>query len=298
MTTLPLAVHLSAHSDTVLVGGDLPIRRLGLGSMQLTGPGHWGRPAEPERAKQVLRRAVALGVNHIDTADAYGPHAAECLIRKALHPYASDLVIATKGGMTRQGPNQWSPVGRPEYLRQCVEMSLRRLQLDCVDLYYLHRIDPAVPLADQLGVLAECQAEGKIRHIGLSKVSLPQVEAATKLVDVAAVQNRLNVIDQSSHDVLRYCEDTNTVFVPYAPLGAGELINAPSRLSVLAAATGLSAATLALALLLQKSPVMAPIPGTASVHHLEQNMAAAATSLRPDELTTLLGGTRITAVAR
>lgn len=273
--------------DSFLLGGDLPVRRIGFGSMQLTGPGHWGRPADPELAKQLLRRAVELGVNHIDTADAYGPHAAECLIRKALHPYPDDLVIATKGGLTRQGPSTWAPVGRPEYLRQCIEMSLRRLGLDSIDLYYLHRIDPAVPLADQLGVLAECQAAGKIRHIGLSKVNLHQIEAATELVTVAAVQNRFHLNHRHSEDVLRHCEDTGTAFVPYAPLAAGRLVTEPSRLSVMSASTDTNAATLALAWLLHWSPVMLPIPGTSQPHHLEQNVAAAQMPLLPEQLVVL-----------
>ncbi|MFJ3405421.1 aldo/keto reductase [Promicromonospora sp. NPDC090134] len=242
---------------TFSIGGDLPVRRIGYGTMQLTGPGHWFHPTDMDAAKAVLRRAVELGVNHLDTADAYGPETAERIIRKALHPYPDDLVIATKGGMTRQGPNQWAPVGRPEYLRQCVEMSLRRLAVDRIDLYYLHRIDPKVPLDDQIGELAALQAEGKIRHLGLSKVTTTQIGAALKTAPIAAVQNRLNQSD-GDHDIVRYCTQEDLAFVPYAPLGAGSLV-ADTRAAI--------------TYLLDLSPVVLPIPGTSSIEHLEVNLS-------------------------
>lgn len=262
------------------LGGDLPVRRLGYGSMQLTGPGHWYHPDDPDHAKRLLRHAVEHGVNHIDTADAYGPDTAEHLIRKALHPYPDDLVIATKGGLTRQGPNQWAPVGRPEYLRQCVEMSLRRLAVERIDLYYLHRIDPAVPLDDQLGVLADMQAEGKVRHLGMSKVDIQQLRHATEWFSVAAVQNKHHLGRRADEDLIRNCEETQTAFVPYAPLGAGQLARHPA-LDVLARRYNATKTQIALAWLLQLSPVVLPIPGTASEIHLDENLRAADISLEP-----------------
>ncbi|MGW3470436.1 aldo/keto reductase [Saccharopolyspora sp. NPDC000995] len=251
----------ATDTDIFRLGGELPVRRIGLGTMQLTGPGHWFHPADTNAAKALLRRAVELGVNHIDTADAYGPHTAENLIRKALHPYPDDLVIATKGGMTRQGPNQWAPVGRPEYLRQWFEMSLRRLELERIDLYYLHRIDQHVPLADQLGVLADMREEGKIRFIGLSKVTVTQLKQARELTPIAAVQNRFNA-DDGDIVALNYCTQTETAFVPYSPFGQGQLLT-----------SGLPAQE-ALAWLLDLSPVVLPIPGTASIKHLDENVSA------------------------
>ncbi|WP_302931600.1 aldo/keto reductase [Actinomadura sp. WMMA1423] len=222
-------------------------RRIGFGSMQLTGPGHWAAPDDPEQAMQVLRDAVDAGVTHIDTADAYGPFTAEKYIRKALHPYPEGLVIATKGGLTRQGPNQWAPCGRPEYLRQCVEMSLRRLQVERIGLYYLHRIDPAVPLEDQLGLLRDMQDTGKISSIGLSKVTLEQLRTGGELVDVAAVQNKYNVANRTSEDVLRHCEVTGIPFVSYAPLATGRLAEPHGVLRELAAEYGATPAQVALA---------------------------------------------------
>ncbi|MCW5254328.1 aldo/keto reductase [Streptomyces sp. SHP 1-2] len=248
-------------------------RRIGFGSMQLTGPGHWAAPDNPERAMQVLRDAVDAGVTHIDTADAYGPFTAEKYIRKALLPYPDGLVIATKGGLTRQGPNRWASCGRPEYLRQCVEMSLRRLQVERIDLYYLHRIDPAVPLEDQLGVLRDMQTEGKISDIGLSKVNLDQVRTASILVDVAAVSNKYNVTDRASEDVLRHCEMTGISFVPYAPLAAGALTTSDA-LGQIAQDYGMTPSQLALAWLLHRSSAITPIPGTKSSTHLHENLAA------------------------
>ncbi|WP_331757785.1 aldo/keto reductase (plasmid) [Nocardia sp. NBC_01377] len=250
-----------------LIGGELAVNRIGYGTMQLTGPGHWGDPADIGNAVHVLRRAVALGINHLDTADAYGPHVAEHLIHKALHPYPTDLVIATKGGMTRQGPNLWTPLGRPEYLRQCVEMSLRRLRLDCIDLYYLHRVDPAVPLEDQLGALDDLRREGKIRHLGLSKVTVEQIEAARASTPIAAVQNKFNQ-REAGREVLDYCTTAQIAFVPYAPLAAGALVAGRDAIDTAAAATG------SLRWLLAQSPAVLPIPGTASLIHLTQNSAA------------------------
>lgn len=252
---------------TFSIGGDLPVRRIGYGAMQITGPGHWFHPADMDGAKAVLREAVNLGVNHIDTADAYGPETSERLMRKALYLYPDDLVIATKGGMTRQGPNRWAPVGRPEYLRQCVEMSLRRLALDRIDLYYLHRIDPHVPLADQLGELAALREEGKIRHIGVSKATVTQVEAARAITPIAAVQNKFNHLE-GDRAVLEYCTVHGLAFVPYAPLSAGTL-----------ARNG--GAPEAIRWLLDQSPAVLPIPGTTSIDHLHANLAAA-TERRPE----------------
>ncbi|NKQ55621.1 aldo/keto reductase [Amycolatopsis sp. K13G38] len=258
--------------------------------MQLTGPGHWYHPANPDQAKHLLRRAVDHGVNHIDTADAYGPETAEHLIRKALHPYPDDLVIATKGGLTRQGPNQWAPVGRPEYLRQCVEMSLRRLGLERIDLYYLHRIDPSVPLDAQLGVLADMQTEGKIRHLGLSKVDIDQIRQATELIAIAAVQNKYHLGDQAHDSVIRHCEETQTAFVPYAPLGAGQLAKQQTTLDDLARRYRATRTQLALAWLLQRSSVILPIPGTSSEAHLDDNLAATDISLEMDDADLLTAG--------
>jgi aryl-alcohol dehydrogenase-like predicted oxidoreductase len=262
-------------------------RRIGFGSMQLTGPGHWAAPDDPEQAMQVLRDAVDAGVTHIDTADAYGPFTAEKYIRKALLPYPDGLVIATKGGLTRQGPNQWASCGRPEYLRQCVEMSLRRLQAERIDLYYLHRIDPAVPLEDQLGVLRDMQAEGKISSVGLSKVTLKQLRTASELVDVTAVQNKYNLAHRTSEDVLWQCEVTDISFVPYAPLATGRLAEPHGVLHELAAEYGATPAQLALAWLLHRSPVVAPIPGTSSSARLRENLAAERISLTPEAMTAI-----------
>jgi pyridoxine 4-dehydrogenase len=271
-----MTTHTDIDSDTFLLGGDLPIRRIGYGSMQLTGPGHWGLPTDPDNARRVLRRAIDLGVNHIDTADAYGPHTVETLIQEALHPYPDDLVIATKGGLTRQGPNRWTPLGRPEYLRQCVELSLRRLAVDRIDLYYLHRVDPAVPLADQIGALSDLQAEGKVRHIGLSKVTVAQLGEASTITDIAAVQNRFTLGDEDP--VLAVCNHAGIAYVPYAPLNAGAALQGPDGIGD----TPLDAPGQAQAILtwlLHRSRVVLPIPGTKSISHLEDNLMARA-SLR------------------
>jgi len=251
---------LAAADGKFCLGGDLPVRRIGYGTMQLTGPGHWGEPADLDNAVRVLRRAVDLGVNHIDTADAYGPAVAEDLVRQALHPYADGLVVATKGGLTRQGPNRWAPVGRAPYLRQCLEMSLRRLGVDTIDLYYLHRIDPQVELAEQVGALALMREEGKIRHIGLSKVTVAQVEQARKIAPIAAVQNLFNLAVDGNRDVLDYCTENRIAFVPYAPLAAGNRSLDPRS---------------ALRWLLRQSPVVLPIPGTADLAHLDANVSVA-----------------------
>ncbi|NUL28428.1 aldo/keto reductase [Streptomyces lunaelactis] len=261
-------------------------RRIGFGSMQLTGPGHWAAPDNPEQAMQVLRDAVDAGVTHIDTADAYGPFTAEKYIRKALHPYPDGLVIATKGGMTRQGPNQWSPCGQPNYLRQCVEMSLRRLQVEQIDLYYLHRIDPAVPLEDQLGVLRDMQDAGKIGQIGLSKVTLEQLRAAGTFTTVAAVSNKYSIADRASEDVLQHCEMTGIPFVPYAPLAAGALTT-PDALGQIAQDYGATPAQLALAWLLHRSPVIMPIPGTSCSARLHENLAAQQINLTRQDMTAI-----------
>ncbi|BBJ39976.1 oxidoreductase [Streptomyces antimycoticus] len=261
-------------------------RRIGFGSMQLTGPGHWAAPDDPEQTMQVLRDAVDAGVTHIDTADAYGPFTAEKYIRKALHPYPDGLVIATKGGLTRQGPDRWAPCGRPEYLRQCVEMSLRRLQVERIDLYYLHRIDHAVPLEDQLGVLRDIQAEGKIGNIGLSKVTLEQLRMAGTFTAVAAVSNKYNIADRASEDVLRHCEMTGISFVPYAPLAAGALTT-PDALGQIAQDYDVTPAQLALARLLHRSSAITPIPGTSSSARLHENLAAHQISLTPEAMTAI-----------
>lgn len=247
--------------------------------MQLTGPGHWGQFGDGDQAVRVLRAAVDAGVTHIDTADAYGPFVAEEYIREALYPYPSGLVIATKGGLTRHGPAKWKPCGRPEYLRQCVEMSLRRLDLECIDLYYLHRVDPAVPMADQLAVLSEMRAEGKINSIGLSKVNVDQIREARTFVDVACVQNKFSISNQTSDDVLRYCEQEKIPFVPYGPLASGKLVQDSGPLSDAAKALDITPAQLAISWALHRSPVTMPIPGTSNESHLRENLLASSVQL-------------------
>lgn len=278
-----------AAAGTFVVGGDRPVRRLGFGAMQLTGRGVWGEPADRDEAIRVLRRAVVLGVTLIDTADAYGPYVAEELIHSALHPYPDDLVIATKGGLTRPGPGQWAPVGRPEYLRQCVEMSLRRLGLDCIDLYQLHRIDPRVPAEESVGELARLRQEGKIRHIGLSEVSVAEIRQCRSVADIATVQNRFNLVDRESEEVLDYCEAEEIGFIPWFPLATGDLARPGGRLDAPSKRLGASPSQLALAWLLHRSPVMMPIPGTSSVSHLEENCAAAAIELSEEDMAELTG---------
>jgi aryl-alcohol dehydrogenase-like predicted oxidoreductase len=291
MTTMSLVI-----SPTLSIGKDLTVRRLGYGAIHLTGPGYWGPPADPDEAVRLLRRAVDLGVNFIDTADSYGPDTNEQLIRQALHPYPEDLVIATKGGMLRSGPQDWSrgnarpyivPCGRPEYLRQQVEMSLRNLGLERIDLYELHSIDPAVPLADQLGALARLQEEGKIRHIGLSGqpgVVVDQLAEARGIVDIVAVENLYNLADRSSEDVLRYAEQHDIAFIPFFPLGLGALAKPEGILARVARRHQATPAQLAIAWLLHHSPNLVLIPGTSSVAHLEENMQAAGISLGETEI--------------
>ncbi|HEY8319381.1 MAG TPA: aldo/keto reductase [Amnibacterium sp.] len=267
--------------------GDLPIHRLGFGSMQLTGPGVWGPPKDVDEAKRVLRRAVELGVDFIDTADSYGPYVAEELIAEALHPYKDGLLIATKAGLTRTGPNVWPPVGRPEYLRQEALMSLRRLKLDVIDLFQLHRIDPKVPLEDQIGELKKLQDEGKIRHIGLSEVSVEELQAAQKIATIVSVQNLYNLAKRDAEPLLEYSEANGIGFIPWFPLATGKLAKEGGKLDQLAKQHDASPSQLALAWLLHRSPVMLPIPGTSSVAHLEDNMRSAELQLSPDEVAEL-----------
>jgi pyridoxine 4-dehydrogenase len=277
----------AAAAGTFTIGGDLTVNRLGYGTMQLTGPGVWGHPDDHDGAVAVLRRAVELGVNLIDTADAYGPYVTDALIREALSPYPSDLAIATKVGFTRQGPNQWTPVGRAEYLRQQTELNLRNLGVDRIDLLQLHRIDPKVPLEEQIGTLKELQDEGKVRHIGLSEVTVDQVEAARAIAEIVSVQNLFNLTNRSAEDVLNYAEANGIAFIPWFPLATGKLSGEGSPLAAIAAEHGTSPSQLALAWLLRRSPVMLPIPGTSSVAHVEDNIAAAAITLSDDEFAAL-----------
>jgi pyridoxine 4-dehydrogenase len=274
----------AAASGTYSIGGDLVVNRLGYGAMQLPGAGVWGPSPDPENAVHVLRRAVELGVTLIDTADSYGPFIADLLIKGALHPYSDDLVIATKVGFTRQGPNRWIPVGRPEYLRQQVELNLRHLGLERLDLLQLHRIDPKVALEDQLGELVALQQEGKIRHLGLSEVSVDELKAAQKLATIVSVQNLFNVASRDSEPLLDYAEANDIAFIPWFPLATGKLAKPGSTLDSLATKHGVSASQLALAWLLARSPVILPIPGTSSLDHVEDNVAAALLELTEAEV--------------
>jgi pyridoxine 4-dehydrogenase len=280
----------AAAGGTFHLGKDLPIHRLGYGAMRITGPGIWGEPKDHEEAKRVLRRLPDLGVNFIDTADAYGPEVSENLIAEALHPYPVGLVIATKGGFTRQGPNQWAIVGRPEYLRQCVEMSLRRLKLDRIDLYQLHRIDPQIPVEDTLGELKKLQHEGKIRHIGLSEVTVKEIERAQKTVPIVSVQNKYNIADRAHESVLQWCDEHQVGFIPWFPMEQGKLTKPGSVLDQAAKSHKATTAQIALAWLLHHSPVALPIPGTSSVKHLEENVAAAELKLTDAEWQSLEKG--------
>jgi len=265
----------AAKSGTFLIGGDLPVHRLGFGAMRLTGKGIWGEPADRGECIAVLRRAVELGVTLIDTADSYGPFVSERLIAEALFPYPEGLLIATKAGLQRPGPDQWTPDGRPEYLRERCEGSLLRLQVDRIDLFQLHRIDPKVPLEDQIGALLALQKEGKIRHIGLSEVDVAQIKAVRRLAPIATVQNLYNLSDRHSEAVLDYCTQENIGFIPWFPLATGSLANSDSPLAQAAQKLKATPGQVALAWLLKKSPVILPIPGTAKVDHLESNTAAA-----------------------
>jgi pyridoxine 4-dehydrogenase len=267
--------------------GEKTVRRLGYGAMQLPGPGVWGPSRDPEGAIRVLRRTIELGVNLIDTADAYGPEVSDDLIREALHPYPDDLLIATKVGFTRQGPGRWAAVGRPEYLRQQCELSLRRLALDSIDLLQLHRIDAKVPAEEQFGTLAELRDEGKIRNVGLSEVSVEEIEAARAIVPIVTVQNRYNLVERASADVLDYCEREGIGFIPWFPLASGKLASAGGPLEALARERSALPTQIALAWLLARSPVMMPIPGTSSVEHLEENCSAALIELTEDEVARL-----------
>ncbi|WP_307795739.1 aldo/keto reductase [Amycolatopsis sp. 195334CR] len=273
----------AAPGGTFQLGGDLPVHRLGYGAMQITGAGVWGEPADRDGALAVLRRTVELGVNFIDTADSYGPNVSEELIREALHPYPEDLVIATKAGLTRTGPNQWIPVGRPAYLRQQLELSLRKLGVERIDLFQLHRVDPEVPLADQVGELKQLQQEGKIRHIGLSEVGVAQLAEASQIAEIASVQNLYNLADRHHEDVLDYATEHGIGFIPWFPIATGELAKPGSVLEQAAKDHGSTPAQLALAWLLRRSPVVLPIPGTRSVAHLEENVAAADIALTDAE---------------
>ncbi len=287
------ALHAStlsmATNPVFKLGGDLPVNRLGFGAMRITGDGIWGWPADRPNALKVLRRAVELGVNLIDTADAYGPETSELLIAEALHPYPAGLVIATKGGLTRPGPGSWRPNGRPDYLKKCVDGSLKRLQLERIDLYQLHRIDPKVPMEDSLGALKEMQDAGKIRHVGLSEVSPKEIARARKVLPIVSVQNRYNVMDRKWEETLAYCEKEQLGFMPWSPVGGGGGLKSKAELSAVGKAHQATVYQVALAWLLQRSPVMLPIPGTASGAHLEENVAAAKLKLTPEEWNSLAG---------
>jgi len=276
------AVASASDDSSFSIGGDLPVNRLGFGAMRLTGEGIWGWPPDRGNALKVLRRAVELGANLIDTADAYGPETDELLIAEALYPYPKGLVIATKGGNTRPGPNQWVPDGRPEYLKQCVDKSLKRLKLERIDLYQLHRIDPKVPMEDSLGALKEAQSAGKIRHIGLSEVSPEQVDRARKIVPIVTVQNRYNITDRKWDNTLAYCEKEQIGFMPWAPVGGTRGMTS-AALEKVAKDHGITIYQLGLAWLLHRSRVMLPIPGTSSLAHLEENMAARKIQVSPGE---------------
>ena len=268
--------------------GDIEINRLGFGAMRITGDGIWGEPADRAESLATLKRLPELGIDFIDTADSYGPDVSENLIREALHPY-DGMLIATKGGLTRHGPNIWQPVGRPEYLRQCVLMSLRRLGVERIDLWQLHRIDPLVPRDEQFGVIAHMQKEGLIRHAGLSQVSVEEIEAARKVFPVVSVQNLYNLVDRSSEDVVDYCTANGIGFIPWFPLAAGNLAKPGSPLDAIAHAKGASPSQVALAWILKRSPVMLPIPGTGKVKHLDENVAGAAIRLTDAEFDVLQG---------
>lgn len=274
-TSVPHDTRPAAASGTFVIGGDLPVHRLGFGTMRLVGKGIWGDPDDHDEAIAVLRNAVELGISLIDTADSYGPEVAERLIAEALFPYPPHLVIATKAGFVRPGPNQWVEDGRPEHLRAACEGSLRRLRLERIDLLQLHRIDPKVPLGDQIGMLLELQREGKIRHIGLSEVSVSQIEAVRRMAKIVSVQNRYNLEDRDHESVLQYCTREKLGFIPWFPLATGDLANHGGPVARIASRLGALPSQVALAWLLAKSPVMLPIPGTSKVKHLKENTNAA-----------------------
>jgi aryl-alcohol dehydrogenase-like predicted oxidoreductase len=275
-----------AGSGTFEIAGRT-VNRLGFGAMRITGPGIWGEPTDRDEALAVLRRAVELGVNFIDTADSYGPGISEELIAEALHPYPAELLIATKAGLTRTGPDEWHPVGRPAYLRQQAELSLRRLKVDRLDLLQLHRIDPEVPLADQIGELEALRDEGKVAAIGVSEVSLDELKAAAEIADIATVQNLYNLTNRKSEPVLSYATEQGIGFIPWYPIAAGELAGPGTVLDDIVRATGATPSQVALAWLLAKSPVLLPIPGTSRVSHLEENVAAAGVRLTEQQLAEL-----------
>ncbi|XAS74949.1 aldo/keto reductase [Dermatophilaceae bacterium Sec6.4] len=277
----------ASQSGTFQLGGDLPVVRLGYGTMQLPGKGVWGPPKDRDQAIAVLRRAVELGITLFDTADSYGPYVAEDLLREALHPYADDVVVATKAGLTRQGPGVWTPLGQPAYLRQEVEMSLRRLGLERIDLFQLHRIDPAYPVADQVGELRQLQDEGKIRHIGLSEIGVADLKEAQKTATIVSVQNLYNLANRDAEELLDHCTTEQIAFIPWFPLATGALSKEDGPLAAASKEHGATPSQLALAWLLKRSPVMLPIPGTSSVDHLDSNTAAAAIELTDDEFKAL-----------
>jgi pyridoxine 4-dehydrogenase len=280
---------MAAAPETFLLGGDLEVRRLGFGAMRITGPGIWGEPEDPAGAVALLRHLVEAGVNLIDTADSYGPEVSEKLIAEALHPYPEGLVIATKGGLTRPGPNRWVPSCRPERLKRCCEDSLRRLRLEQIDLYQLHTVDPEVPVEDSVGALVELQQEGKVRHIGVSNVSGEALERAQQVATIVSVQNRFNLADRSSEDLLDAAEAQGLAFLPWFPLATGELAKAGGPLEEIARAHDATPAQVALAWLLQRSPVTLPIPGTSSIAHFDENLEASRLELSDAEMETLTG---------
>jgi pyridoxine 4-dehydrogenase len=275
---------ISAQSSgTFSLGGKTPVHRLGFGAMRLTGEGIWGEPKDRAEAKRVLKRAIELGVDFIDTADSYGPYISEEIIAEALHPYPKGLIIATKAGLARTGPNQWLPLGRPEYLQQEVEMSLRRLKVERIDLWQLHRIDPKVPVEESLAPIKKLQEQGKILHVGLSEVKPHEIDQARKFIEIVSVQNQYNLGDRQHEDVVDYCTKHNLGFIPWFPVAGGKLARAGGPLDAMAKKHEATIAQLSLAWLLHRSPVMLPIPGTSSVKHLEENIAAASLKLEPNE---------------
>ncbi len=275
---------MSSLKKTFIIGGDLEVNRLGYGAMRLTGNGVWGEPKDSGEARRVLQRAVELGVNFIDTADSYGPVVSERLIGEALSPFSKGLVVATKAGFTRQGPDQWIPLGRPEYLVQQVEMSLRWLKTDVIDLWQLHRIDARVPVEESLGAIARLQSQGKIRHVGLSEVKPKEIDRARKVIEIVSVQNQYNVGDRQHEDVLQYCEKHHLAFIPWFPVAAGSLARPGGKLDQVAKRHGSTVSQLSLAWLLHRSPVTLPIPGTSSVAHLEENLKAAEIAVSAEDM--------------